>query len=317
MTTQTEVLGLAADADQPRCTDPATLRAIARDKRTERAGLQLRAMTLDREADQAEHEAGLWEIADAADAAWASLRERTAGLEAAAEGTLAAQREAEDRLRDDKKHLVRRKGEATRAENGTSRDAQDEAAVRLHKSEQRVAEAETALADARQEHQAAEAALDAHRTGLREDLASWQRALDAAYNPGVAPRTSPLRVGLGRPEDMTPEEKDLLAMIALTGMSTGSAGTAAGEPRRNRITTNGEFAAQDPTKFRLIRQGTHMFAIPPAGAHDRAQPGVKVGRGRQTTRSPSGSQGRSCPWRVSSAVLLPAVAPRLAHRRKQ
>jgi hypothetical protein len=93
--------------------------------------------------------------------------------------------------------------------------------------------------------------------------AAFTRALDAGFNPGISPRKSPLALGLGRPEDMTPEEKNLLAMVAITGLTRGAADRGPRQPRRNRHTTNGEFAAQDPSGFRMIRQGTHMFAIPP------------------------------------------------------
>lgn len=263
MTTQSQLPATDPD-EKTRCTDPVTLRELARGKRGEKALLDLRAMTLGREADQLEHEAGLWEMAEAAEAVWQALRQKTVGLEAAAEGTLAAEREAEDMLRDDKRHLAHRKGEATRAESSGTREAQDEAAVRLHKSGQRVAEAEKELAAAREKHKAAEAALDSHRGAVREAEAAWKRTLDAGYNPGVAPRKSPLRPGIGRVEDMTEEERNYAALLAITMGAVGTGGSGREQPTRNRRTTNGEFAAQDPAKFRMIRHGDHMIAVPPA-----------------------------------------------------
>jgi hypothetical protein len=161
VTARIEIPGLETD-ETPRCTDPAELRRRAKDARGRLALLRLEVMNLDRQADQLEHEAGLWDAADAAEDALGALAQKTAGLEAAEEGTLAAEREAQDKLREDKRHLARRKGEVTRAENA-SREAQDEAAVRLHKSEQRVAAAESGLAAAKRKHQDAEAALEAHR----------------------------------------------------------------------------------------------------------------------------------------------------------
>jgi hypothetical protein len=252
--------------EMPRCTDPGELREHAAANRGRVALLKLEAMNLDREADQLEHEAALWETADAADDALDELREKTAGLEAAAEGKLAAERLAQDTLREDKKHLARRRAEVARAESSGSRDAQDDAAARLSRSGQRVDAAEKALAGASKQRQDADEVLDAHRGQLREAQAACARALQAGMNPGVAARKSPLALGLGRPEDMTPEEKSLVAMVAISGMTAGSAGAAGGseQPRRNRFTTNGEFAAQDPSKFRMVRQGSHVIAVPPA-----------------------------------------------------
>jgi hypothetical protein len=182
VTAQIEIPGLVA-GDQPRCTDPAELRQRAEQARGRSALMRLEAMTLDRASVQLEHEAALWEVADAADAVMEALHQKTGGLEAAEEGTLAAERTAQDKLREDRRHLARRKGEATRAANA-SREAQDEAAVRLHKSEQRVGEAETELAAAQQKHRAAEAALEAHRSALRDAGAACKRALDGRLQSG-------------------------------------------------------------------------------------------------------------------------------------
>jgi hypothetical protein len=89
---------------------------------------------------------------------------------------------------------------------------------------------------------------------MREQPASV--LLTAGFNPGLAPKTSPLRLGQGRPDD-------------LTGMAAGRDGGDAPAPRQNRHTTNGEFAALDPSGFRMIRQGTHTYAIPPDPAGRR------------------------------------------------
>ncbi len=90
-----------------------------------------------------------------------------------------------------------------------------------------------------------------------------KRALDNGFNPGVAPRTSPLQVGLGRPEDMTESERGLLGMYAIAALQAGGSKPESQPPARRRRTTNGEFAAQDPSQFRMIRQGTSMIAVPP------------------------------------------------------
>lgn len=263
----TEIAALPAVAsgpdDRTRCTDPVVLRQRAEQARGEVALLNLRVMTLQREADQLEHEAGLWETAEAAEDVWQALRQKTAGLEAAAEGTLAAEREAEDKLRDDRRHLAHRKGEATRAENGGSREAQDEAAVRLHKSGQRVTDREAELAGARERHRAAEAALEAHRAAVREAESAWTRTMDAGFNPGAGPRKSPLRPGIGRVEDMTPQERDYAALLAINMGAVGPGGSGREEPKRNRVTTRGELAAQDPNGFRHVRTGTGVSVIPP------------------------------------------------------
>jgi hypothetical protein len=259
-----EIPGLAPDDGGQRCTEPGELRRRGKDNRSRAALLKAEAASLDRGADQLEHEARLWDVADAAEDALGALRQQIAGLEAAEEGTLAAERQAQDKLREDKRHAARRKGEATRAENG-SREAQDEAAVRLHKSELRVAQAESDLAAARLKHQAAETALEAHRADLRGGSAAYNRALEAGFNPGIAPRTSPLQIGLGRPEDMTEAERRLVAMYVIAAAKAGGSTTPESQaPARERRTTNAGFAAQDPSGFRMVRQGTSMIAVPPA-----------------------------------------------------
>ena len=250
MTTQIEIPGLNV-ADVPGCTDPAELRQRAQQNRGRAALLRLEIMGLERDAGQFDHEAALWEVADAADDALEDLKQWTAGLKAAEEGTLAAEREAQDKLRADERHVARRRGEVTRAENA-SREPQDEAAVRLHKSVQRVAEAEAELATARRKHQDARAALEAHDAAVRQASAACARANRAGLNPGVAPMRS------GKAE-MTPEDRPYSEVLAARA---GSMGAGSG-PRRHRVTTNGEFAAQDPSQFRMIRRGTQMVAVPP------------------------------------------------------
>ena len=175
----------ASTEEQPRCTDPAELRQRARDRREDAGLLELRALTLKREAAQADHEAALWEVADVAEAALTSLQQRTAGLEAAAEGSLTAERAVHDRLREDRKHLALRKGQATRAENSSSREAQDEAQVRLDRSQKRVLETETELTAATARRMTDEVALEAHQAALREAQAQRESVALAELIGGV------------------------------------------------------------------------------------------------------------------------------------
>jgi hypothetical protein len=135
--------------------------------------------------------------------------------------------------------------------------------VRLRKSEERAAGTEHALAQAVRKHQDAERALDTHRGQLREASAALARALAAGCSPGVAPRTSPQRPGIGRVQDMTPEERDYAALLAISMGAAASGGGGREDPRRSRVTTRGELARQDPNGFRYMRTGTGVAVIPP------------------------------------------------------
>jgi hypothetical protein len=249
--------------EQAPCTDPAELRQRAQDSRGKAALLKLEAMNLERQGHQLEHEAALWEVADAAEDALCALQERTAGLEAAEEGTLTAERAAQDKLREDRKHHARRKAEVTRAENGSSREAQDEAAVRLNRSQKRVDDAEAAVAAATAKRMAAEVALEAHRTALRVAQAAYSRALDAGFNPGSAPGASGLALGVSRVSDMDDEQRALVALsLPFIAASFGSSGQAPAA-KGGLGTTRGEFAAMDPSKPRAIRSGRSVsYAMP-------------------------------------------------------
>ena len=256
MTTQTE--------DDQRCTDPAELRQRAQDNRGRAAALKLQALDLERDGRQLEHEARLWEACDQAEDVLTALAERTAGLEAAEEGALAAERAAQDRLRDDRKHHGHRKAEVTRAENGSNREAQDEAAVRLHRSQKRVDAAEAELARATANRMAAEVALEAHRAALRDAQAVFSRALDAGFNPGNAPGSSGLELGVSRVSDMDDEQRALVALSLpyIAASFSGSGQAPAGKGRLG--TTRDDFARQDPNGFRMVRNGRGAIAIPPA-----------------------------------------------------
>jgi hypothetical protein len=63
---------------------------------------------------------------------------------------------------------------------------------------------------------------------------------------------------------MTEAERGLIAMYAIAATKAGASTAPASQPpARGRRTTNGEFAAQDPSQFRMIRQGNSMIAVPP------------------------------------------------------
>jgi hypothetical protein len=253
---------MRAGDEQPRCTDPAELRQRAQDSHWRATLAKIEAGRLEREGGQFEYEAALWEACDAAEDALGALQERTAGLEAAEEGTTTAERAAQDRLREDRKHHARRKAEVTRSENSGSRDAQDEAQVRLHRSERRVAEAEADLETATAKRKAAEVALDVHRTALRGAQAVYARALDAGFNPGTAPLKG-FTPGITGLSDMSDDARDALKAAGLLAYAASGSGTSQAPAKGSLGTSRREFEAQDPSKFRLVRSGSGVVAVPP------------------------------------------------------
>jgi hypothetical protein len=72
----------------------------------------------------------------------------------------------------------------------------------------------------------AETALHEHEQEVAQLQAGYASAVRAAQNPGTAPRSRPLRIALGRPEEMSPAERQLLSTYAL------ELGGAVGAPAR-------------------------------------------------------------------------------------
>jgi hypothetical protein len=110
-------------------------------------------------------------------------------LEAKVADALAAKRAAEDRLNADSRRLAARGAdqEKARADDAPA-EQREELAVRVHALKEVVADKETAVAKATQEHADAEAELDrwaTHVAGLYAELADAKRKAD---NPGPAPR---------------------------------------------------------------------------------------------------------------------------------
>ncbi len=105
---------------------------------------------------------------------------------------------------------------------------------------------------ARRKHEEAVQELVTHRQLVARLKTAYAKAARAAAIPGVAPRTSVLPVGIGRPEDMTPEERQLVGGLALlAGLGRSESAPAKPDPAEAR---------KDQTRWRVIGPGV---LIPP------------------------------------------------------
>ena len=145
--------------------------------------LELQALNLKREAAQDDHEANLWEPPTPL---WTPARPAAQDRRGwrPPRKALRPPRSGAGTLREDRRHLAQRKGQVTRAENGTDRDAQDEARVRLDRSQKRVNDTATALADATAKQTPPRSALEAHRAALH---GAAGRLLAGAGTPASTP----------------------------------------------------------------------------------------------------------------------------------
>ena len=221
---------------------PEQMRSRAAEQRQAAKARSREAMDLDRAADQLDYEAGLIDAADRAEAALEAVRSRLPGLDAAVEGATTAAAEKRDALDAAERFLATaRAAEAeadeTRADPGVRADA----AVRAAKALAMADEARRELAIAEQARDAARQARVAYVTEDAEATRAYAAAAAAAANPGTAPRTSPLALGLGRPDDMSTEERQLVAaaILALSASSSAPAGTARPVPRPRMAPASG------------------------------------------------------------------------------
>jgi hypothetical protein len=85
--------------------------------------------------------------------------------------------------------------------------------------------------DARRKREEAERELITHRQLVAGLQTAYAKAARGAAFPGVAPRTSVLPMGIGRPEDMTPEERQLIGGLALlAGLGRSESAPAKPDP---------------------------------------------------------------------------------------
>jgi len=111
----------------------------------------------------------------------------------------------------------------------------------------------------------AEQALSRWQAHVAELEAERDQAKAKAASPGLAPNRAGIAPGVSKLSDLDDETRAALALVVtVLGSQSLSTSPSAAAPGRSRRTTNGGFAAQDPAGFRMIRQGSHTFAIPPA-----------------------------------------------------
>lgn len=255
----------AEPAPVPGATDPAVLRQRAGQKANEAQRLRWLAQSLDSDARQLAHQAGLWEIADAAEDAVCAIHGKGAPLEAAVGQAVTAARQADDHLRKAKSRLAAAKGAEARADEKTDLEASEDAAARVAKAEKNTAAAQAACAVAQQVLGAAESALDAHRKEMRDADAAFSKATAAAMNPG-SPGLPSVWV------ELKPDGPDPLIVPALRSyvMRHGilDRPAAPATPERNPQVLSGpgfrdQLRQADPTKPVFIRHGGRTEILPP------------------------------------------------------
>jgi hypothetical protein len=219
-----------------------------------------------RRAAQLTYEAGLIDDAAAAKAELDGANGRVPRLEQARIDAVAAHRAAEDRRDEDLRHRDQRRAEEQKAEDDDApAESQEEAAIRVRKAERRVELSEKALAAAGQARGLAENELATWKAHVAE-LEREHGALDRkAENPGIAPNLPGIAPGVLKLSDMDHETRAALALVVTTlaSQSLSSSSQSAAAPGRNRRTTLGELAQQDPTGYRYVRTGVGVNVIPP------------------------------------------------------
>lgn len=266
MTTTTTVDVREADPE-PGSTNPAAMRRQAALLVFEAMAAHSRANKAYRKADELEYQAALWEKADQADDAREALIGRTAGLEAAVDAAVTAEREADDHVRAARGRLTKARNAEDRADASGELAASEDCAARTAKAEKNLAAAEAALAAAKESRATAEKALAAHQRELSGAAARCREALAAALNPGRAPRKHPNLVALGSADDMTAAERQNLAMIL--GLAHVAAGSDDKPQRRPSQLAGGpdwrsQLAGADPSRPRAVSDGRATVIIPPA-----------------------------------------------------
>ncbi len=218
-----------------------------------------------RRAVQLAYEADLIDDAALCLAELTSARQRLPRLQQSADEAIRAERAAEDRYRAEDRKRARVAAEQAKADPADG-DVQERIALRLHARQGAAGACMQEVSTARAARVAAERERDewqAHVDVLEREAGA---ARQKAENPGTAPASPGLAPGVSRLSDMDQETRDLLtaAVLLAAALPGGSGPQQAAGPDRSVRTTNGELAAQDPSGFRLVRQGMHTFAIPPA-----------------------------------------------------
>ena len=203
---------------------PDAMRAKAAEQRRAAKAQSRAAMEIEREADQLEYVAALIDAQDRAEFALEAVRSRAPGLDAAVEGATAAASEKRTAMDAAERFLAAARAAETEAdENRADPAVRADAAVRAAKAQAIADEARRELATAESAREAARQARVAHVTEEAEARRAYEAASRAAANPGTAPRTSPLALGLGGTGDLTDDERRLFALAAIAALQAPGA----------------------------------------------------------------------------------------------
>jgi chromosome segregation ATPase len=208
-----------------------------------------------RRAVQLAYEADLIDAAEMAKAAYDGAASRLERLEAGVAPLVAAEREADDRLRSDRKRLARRSAELDRARTDSAPGARrEDLAVRVHELAQVAAASEAALARARSVREQKETEVTAWEAEVASYYADYAGAASRAVSPGIAPGMPPPGLVVGRISDLDEEARQLIAAVAImAGSALGDRSTPAAPPDRAAI-------LKDPGRFRVFGPGV---IVPP------------------------------------------------------
>ena len=212
---------------------PEEMRAEAAEQRQAAKAQSRAAMEIEREADQLEYVAGLIDAADRAEFALEAVRSRAPGLDAAIEGASTAAAEKRTAVDTAERFLAAAKAAETEAdENRADPAVRADAAVRVAKAQAIADEARRELATAEAAREAARQARVQWVTEEAQARRAYEAASRAAANPGTAPRTSPLALGLGGTGDLTDEERKLFALAAIAALHAPGASSPEPVPAR-------------------------------------------------------------------------------------
>lgn len=235
---------------------PEQMREKAAEQRRAAKEQSRQAMQIEREADQLEHQANLIDAADRAEFALEAVRSRAPGLDAAVEGANAAaiaKREAADGA---ERFLAAARAAETEADETRADPAvRADAAVRVAKADAMVAEARRELAVAEHAREVARQARVAYVGEEAEARRAYEAASRAAADPGTAPRTSPLALGLGGTSDLTEEERRLFALAAIAALHAPGAASKP-EPTPARQDPSGLIVPGARVTVALPRRGS-------------------------------------------------------------
>ena len=202
-----------------------------------------------RKAAQLAHEAALIDAADAAKAVHDAAEAKLPALEVKVAEAVAAERDAEDLLKSDRRRLTRRQAglEKARADRADA-SVREDLAVRIRELALIVSEDEEGLGVTRQAREQAEAALAAAQAQVTALYAAWAEANRQAENPGPAPN----QPGIGGLDAL-----DNIGQAAITALLQlhllGSQDTTPAKPDRAEI-------MRDQTRFRALNS---RVIIPP------------------------------------------------------